>query len=145
MNDPFLDRDNAQNEVVKNWASMVQSRLKGNAGAMSKGKDGFVMRGNAREEKLSDTIVARTRIISGIISNVSYSFSLHGVYVQKGVGRGYAMEHGMVIRTAAGKSMNRRPNEWFNPVIEETLPALADKLAEINADAFLSLTRILIK
>lgn len=36
------------------------------------------------------------------------------------------------------------PIEWFNPLLEQTLPELADKLNEINADAVLNVTRIII-
>jgi len=36
------------------------------------------------------------------------------------------------------------PNEWFNPLLEQTLPELADKLAEINADAVVNATRMVI-
>jgi hypothetical protein len=39
----------------------------------------------------------------------------------------------------------RLPNEWFNPLLEQTLPELADKLAEINADAVLNTTRMMIR
>jgi hypothetical protein len=145
MSEFLIERDNEQNEVVKKWASMVQTRLRANAGAMSNGKDSFVMRGEVREKKLADSIVARTRTINGVISNVSFSFERHGIFVHKGVGNGYSIKSGMVTRTAKGEPMNRHPKEWFNPPIDQTLPELADKLAEINADATLSLTRILIK
>ena len=35
-------------------------------------------------------------------------------------------------------SMNRHPAPWFNPVIENTVPELADKIAVINADAVIN-------
>jgi len=39
----------------------------------------------------------------------------------------------------------RLPIEWFNPLLEQTLPELADKLAEINAEAVLNATRMMIR
>ena len=64
----------------------------------------------------------------------------------------------MVIRTAKTEDPTTRqptwlgdnprprlPNEWFNPLLDQTLPELADKLAEINADAVLNATRMMIR
>ena len=39
----------------------------------------------------------------------------------------------------------RHPAPWFNPVLDETVPELADKIAEINADAVVNATRRMIK
>jgi hypothetical protein len=68
------------------------------------------------------------------------------VFVHKGVGRGYQIQSGMVHRVAKTKSTEvRHPAEWFNPVLDQALPELADKLAEINADAVVNSTRMMIK
>ena len=45
----------------------------------------------------------------------------------------------------ARSGIARQPYEWFNPVLEQSLPELADRLAEINADAVLNSTRMMIK
>jgi hypothetical protein len=39
----------------------------------------------------------------------------------------------------------RQPHDWFNSEIEQNLPELADKLAEINADLVLDSTKMMIK
>ena len=93
-----------------------------------------------------------------MIDRVTYTFERHWVFVHKGVGRGYEMQGGMVIRTAKSEDPATRqrswwgddprprlPNEWFNPLLDQTLPELADKLAEINADAVLNATRMMIR
>jgi hypothetical protein len=52
----------------------------------------------------------------------------------------------MVQRVATSPMTEpRQPAEWFNPVLEQALPELADKLAEINADAVINATRMMIK
>jgi hypothetical protein len=32
--------------------------------------------------------------------------------------------------------------EWFNPVIDRNAPELADRIAEVNADAVLNATKL---
>ena len=149
MNDPNLD-DKA-NDLIRQWGTMVQTKIQANARGMADGKrSGFVTRnirengkitGTRREGKLANSIKTKFREENGIITNLSFSFEKHGIYVQKGVGRGYPISGGFVL-----KSTNpRHPNDWFNKEIEESLPELADKLAEINADVALNATRILIR
>jgi hypothetical protein len=41
--------------------------------------------------------------------------------------------------------VERKPVDWFNPVLNQTLPELANKLAEINADAVVNATKMMIK
>jgi hypothetical protein len=135
-----------QNETVSKWASMVQRRLRGNAAGFVHGKESAKSRPGRTERKLADSIRASTRKSYGIIDRASFSFERHGVFVHKGVGRGYEMQGGMVVRTAKSESAGgRSPVEWFNPVLDQTLPELADKLAEINADAVVNATKVLIK
>jgi len=62
------------------------------------------------------------------------------------------MQGGMVVRTAKEDSIFsnnmgkvRVTFEWFNPVLLQSLPELADKLANINADAAVNATRMLIR
>lgn len=147
----------AQNELVAQWSSMVQQHLRGATVILQHGKDGTVSRPAKApvrtERKLENSILASTRQHYGISDRVSFKFERHGVFVHKGVGRGYEMQGGMVIRTAKSEDSltsnaigrARVPYEWFNPVLERTLPELADKLAEINADAVLNSTRMMIK
>lgn len=136
-----------QNDAVNRWASMVQRYMRGAAMILQNGKDGTISRPGRTEKKLEDSIRTRTRLTYGVITGLSFVFERHGVFVHKGVGRGYQMQKGFVQRTA--KTMEntevRQPAEWFNPVIEQSLPELADKLAEINADAAVNATRMMIR
>lgn len=147
-----------QNEAVSKWASMVQRRLRDRTSYFVHGKHGTTNRPGRTEKNLGDSIRSITKKSYGVIDRVTYTFERHGVFVHKGVGRGYKMQGGMVIRTAKSEDPATRqptwwgddprprlPNEWFNPLLEQTLPELADKLAEINADAVLNATRMMIK
>ena len=135
-----------QNSLVVQWSSMVQSRLRGAATLFSKGKDGTITRPGGTERKLEDSIVGKTRTDYGVIDRITYSFERHGIFVHKGVGRGYEMQGGFVQRTAKSQSSEVwQPAEWFNPVLDQALPELADRLAEINANAVLNATKMMIK
>lgn len=157
-----------QNEVVAQWSSMVQRHLRGATVILQHGKDNSISRPAKApvrtESKLETSITSIPKQHYGITDRVAIKFERHGVFVHKGVGRGYEMKAGMVTRTPqnligilknkrmtvhekinARSSIARQPYEWFNPVLEQSLPELADKLAEINADAVLNSTRMMIK
>ena len=138
----------AQNQVITQWASMVQSRMRNSTSSFINGKEGTITRPGRTEKKLSSSIRTQSRKTYGIITGQSFIFERHGVFVHKGVGRGYQMQGGMVVRTAKSAipdPQKREPVEWFNPVILQSLPELADKLAEINADAIVNATRMMIR
>ena len=135
-----------QNEAVLKWTSMVQKYLRGAATLFTNGKEGTVIKPGRTEKKLDASIVGTTKRQFGIIDRVTYTFERHGVFVHKGVGKGYQMQGGTVRRIARSKSRAvRQPAEWFNPVLDQSLPELADKLAGINADAVLKATGMMIK
>jgi hypothetical protein len=154
-----------QNTAVKGWANMVTRKLKSSALQFKHGKSGMVQRGSGtkyqrNEDKLVNSIGRKIYMASGLAEGIGFKIERHGVFVHKGVGRGYIMEGGVVIRgyrtesglkkqaknstrSVASKqkttgTMNRHPAPWFNPVIENTVPELADKIAVINADAVIN-------
>ena len=120
------------NAAIMQWVPKVRTALKSSARQFTQGKDKpFVTRGNRIEKKLAESITSSTKQNYGEIDRVSFTFERHGVFVHKGVGRGYPIG-GATVKEPSGKV--RRPVEWFNPEIEKYAPELADRLAEINAD-----------
>jgi hypothetical protein len=104
----------------------------------------------------------------GEIDKLAYHFERHGVFVHKGVGRGYALVGGKVMRVSGSPqmqfwkeyakkknksfthalvkgNMERKPEEWFNPVIARDIQKLADLVGEMNADRAVNSTKILIR
>jgi hypothetical protein len=136
-----------QNKLVKQWTSKVRRKLKGRLGRFSDGKESMVIRSHGQtEKKLQSSLKSQFGKDFGVIERVRFSFERHGVFVHKGVGRGYKMNGGMVTRTAKGpQTAPRKPDEWFNPILEKTLPELANRLAELNADAVINAERMKIK
>lgn len=106
---------------------------------------------NSSEKKFISTIIALNIIETsdllesmktalklefGIASKISYKFARHGVFVEKGVGRGWPIErikNNTAIVSSAGKG--RAPKPWFNPLIEKEAARLADILVKDLADA----------
>lgn len=147
---------------------MVRRKLVGSTLRFTKGKDGAVTRGiekhqSRTEYKLKDNISYRTHQYLGQVDGVGYQFERHGVFVQKGVGRGYIMVGGVVVRgrrpgnevkqyaKAQNREANsiilsglvrRRPADWFNQLLDQHVPELADKVAQMNADAAVNAMRM---
>lgn len=159
-----------QNDAVKKWSSMVTRKLRTSASRFQKGKSGMVMRHKPtehQEDKLKDKLNAKIYKNYGLAEGVGIKIERHGVFVQKGVGRGYIMQGGQVMRGyTTGKmvklyaknknrglkekvvtqgGMNRKPVDWFNAILNMHVPELADKIAKINADAVINRDHILIK
>jgi hypothetical protein len=76
---------------------------------------------------------------------LGFSFRAEGVYVHKGVGRGYVASGGGVVKTARSAGFNRRPKLWFNPVIERNMPELQRIVMEYNKGLIINTTRIFIQ
>ena len=129
-----------QNDLVLRWTPKVRSALRGSARWFSDGKfESSVIRSGGKqvEKKLAASINSKVGKDFGLANYVGFSFERHGVFVHKGVGRGYQSNgKGFVIRTAKNppKPQERIAVEWFNPVLDKYLPELADKIAVINAD-----------
>jgi len=126
------------NKDVSNWAYRVRSAMKGNIAAKSsKGSDGSKDR-----VKLLPSLRTNIRKDFGEIESVSYHFARHGVFWQKGVGKGHVMAGGKVVRGLKnGKvikplsgSVTRQPQDWFNSTLNREVPKLADIIADHKGD-----------
>ena len=138
-----------QNNIVNRWIPKVNRELRSSASWFQFGKtQPFIIRGTGakqrQEGKLVNSIKPSTKQSYGEIDTISFSFERHGIFVHKGVGRGWKMNGKLVTRTAKGKMKNggRNSVEWFNPVIDRNAPVLADQIAKVNADAVLNATKL---
>lgn len=57
----------------------------------------------------------------GLAERIGYGFPRHGVFVEKGVGRG---------RPVGSVKAKRFARPWFNPTLDEALPELGSRLAD---------------
>lgn len=125
------------NDKVSVWGSSVAQQLKMSIRTLtSKGKG-----------ELVKSLRLKTKKYYGEIDRVTYRFWRHGVFLHKGVGRGYKMEGGAVMRAGLVErksqlSQGRKPVEWFNPVLDKRVPKLADMVAEMRADQAVRATKM---
>lgn len=145
------------NKRVADWGSALGKKIRDSIRALTtKGKG-----------DLLKSLRLKTAKWYGEVDKLSYHFARHGVFAHKGVGRGYYMDGGKVIRgNKPGKvltaktldinyrlhqavlrsaKINRKPTEWFNPVVSENIEGLADLIAEMDADRMVNATNIMIK
>jgi hypothetical protein len=95
------------NKTINEHRLELTSKLRANAGRSSRE---YKLRSNNRVDRNSGGIFA-----------IGVSFEKHGVFVEKGVGRGRGINSGKA-----------NPMPWFNPIMESYIPIMADELA-INA------------
>ena len=62
------------------------------------------------------------------------------MFVHKGVGRGYKADGTVSVKHPSGNP--RVSVEWFNPLVNKYVPELANRLAQISADAVLNAARL---
>lgn len=118
------------NQDVKNWSKETLGKLK----AM------LQMLGIRDTGELLKSLKGKVGFDFGVANRISFGLKIQGIWVEKGVGKGYPIEsvkgNGVIIQ-AAGKK-GRVPKPWFNPVLNEQLPRLADMVAEKYGDITLS-------
>lgn len=131
-----MDTD-SYNRAVSEWARGVYRALKSRTKVFTHGKSGgsSSLLSGRTELKLASSLGRRTKKVYGEIEMVGFTFERHGVFVAKGVGKGYKMVAGQVMRTAGGPAVSVRvPKDWFNPVINARIMDLADIAANYHAD-----------
>ena len=104
----------------------------------------------------------KKKMFYGEIDNLTYSFERHGIFWHKGVGGGYKIIGGRLVRVQtkgkllrSGKDeksilpsnapIRRKPVEWFNPILDANIPELANIVASHHADRAVDATEIKIR
>lgn len=144
------DRVKQFNEDVTAWSIHTTRRLKINVRTMIK-----------RDLLLSDSIrpnLYYDHKYAKEVNRVGFSFVREGIYIHKGAGHGqggfkggseWYNIHGAKKTTIRASLMkmgqgNRQPKEWFDPIIEQEIPQLADLIADYSATLQIDATNIFI-
>lgn len=149
------------NEGVAQWAIEVESKIKNKIDSLvtsgkskSKKRKKFSRKNGKivdaseyNEPRLVNSIRYKLRFEDGEVSGVGYSLAKHGIFFHHGVGKGYQMVNGKVIRTAknAPRFRSRKPADWFNSTIDENIDQLSKIVLEAKADAVINTSRIYLK
>ena len=113
------------NREVKGWAFGTRTELMSQVGRLDIHKTGQLYR----------SIRFRMGYDSGQVEKVGYQFPRYGVFVHKGVGRGWPISR---VKTQGRQPGGRMPKRWFNPVMDEQLVELGDLVQQHFADLTVS-------
>lgn len=158
-----------QNIAVKAWGVEVQQKLKTSAGRFTKGKTGSRVNPapngplrkiypnikDWKEDKLKPSLRYNAKQTYGVVDRLGFTIQRHGIFVDKGVGRGYQIRGGMVVRVD-GKGTGRKrldrqpiaapirrtPEDWFNEVIDANTDNLANQIMTINENSVINAIRL---
>ena len=139
-----VDATKQFNDRVGAWATSINNALRAKLSTMGIGKSG----------QLDKSIKSNLwhfgkKIREGQeVTSISFSFKPQGVYVHLGVGSGYNMEGGVVVKTTRDKKTNiqmmRQPKDWFDSTITEHLGELEKIVMDYTGALFINATRIYI-
>lgn len=126
----------AINAAIRSWTGATQNVLKSNISMMSNKGKGELLR-----------LTHEYFRAFGEINRISFRFPKHGVFFQKGVGRGYRSKNGNVYKVSPSRTigMNRQPKDWFNSTLDERVPLLGEMLADKMANAVVNAMNAQIK
>ena len=125
---------NSFNDRLKSWGLMVKADLSYSAKSMIKS-----------DKRLSRSIKNTFYYDSGEIYRLGFSFLREGIFLHKGVGRGYNMQGDEVVKTSKTAGFNRHPKPWFNPVLQSNIAELEDIIHDYAEKAILNTLRIYIR
>jgi hypothetical protein len=103
------------NSEVREWTSLSLRDLKKELVRLN-------VKFSGTQYSMSKLLRTAVRNQNGLASRISFKMPQHSIFLHKGVGRG---------RPASNP---KGAKEWFNPIIERNLPALADRVANGQAD-----------
>ncbi len=140
----MTDDSTAYNKAILNWGYATRTKLKFSISRLSMKGKGDLMR----------SLVTKARWDYGEIDRLEFSFLRHGVFFHKGVGRGYFIQGGKVVRGYKSKVLRglggrreaeggivvvsgqhrRQPKEWFSPILDMEMPGLVRMITEMRGD-----------
>lgn len=103
------------NDIARDWSHDTLKRL------LDKVRDLNIVHTGALFRKLK----YKLGYDFGEVEKIAYGFPRYGVFVAKGVGKG---------RPVGSASAKQHARQWFNPVLDDELPKLASRYAEVKAD-----------
>ena len=141
----------AFNNDVRSWGKKVAVLLRNKVKSLfSKGKSTIrvyqsgIHKGK-KEGKLSNSIRAKFRKERGgeQIETIGFGLERHGVFLQKGVGRGYVASGGGITRIAKTEDITayRVKKDWFNSTLEDNIKPLSNIITKHTGDAIVLNTK----
>lgn len=144
------DRVEEFNKDVQAWTIHTTRRLKLNVRAM-------IQNDNILSDSINPNIYYDHKYAKEA-NRIGFSFAREGIYMHKGAGRGqggitgskWYNKFGELKQTQLSSLLkmgtgNRQPQEWFDPIIEQELPQLADYVSDYSITLFMDASNIYIE
>ncbi len=141
----------AFNKEVRIWGNKVAGILRDVVrSSFHRGKDQSVtyksgIHKGKVEGKLANSLRARFRKERGgaQIEVIGFNLERHGVFLQKGVGRGYVAQGDGVARIAKSDESTRYrfKKDWFNSTLDNNIQSLSNTIVKHTGDAIVLNTK----
>ena len=118
-----------KNQIVTDWSRDLVAELRQSIGQLRLKEKG----------ELQKSITRRVKRQFGDPSSVTIFYRYYGGFVIDGTGKGYPLAKVKGMNAAMNK---REPRDWYNDNAHEAAKELADKLAVVNADAYINNIRL---
>lgn len=133
------------NAQVGAWANRINAALQAKLTTMGIGKKGQL----SRSIKSNLWHFGKKVQKGQEVTSIGFSFKPQGIYVHLGLGRGYEMDGGIVVKKTRNSKTNiqmmRQPKDWFDSTITEHLGELEQIVTDYTGALFVNATRIYIK
>lgn len=139
------------NKDVRRWGNKVAAILRARVKSdFTKGKKNPIhykkgLHAGTTEKKLAGSIRAKYRKEQGgeQIEVIGFNLERHGVFLQKGVGRGYVMQGAGVARIAKSEDVKayRFKKDWFNSTLDKNINSLSNIIVKHTGDAIVLNTK----
>lgn len=114
------------NQEVQNWDMMNKAEVKGQIDQLGIKRYSY----SQNPIPLARAFRSRLRKKFEMINTISYSMPRSAVFLHKGVSRGH------------GKNNPRKAKEWFQPVVDKNMDALADIVSDGQGDLVVNALKI---
>ncbi len=122
-----LDALNELNNISQGWSETTKLHF----------LERLRSQGAFKSGKLARSLINRLKLDSGVVSKITFNFLRYGVFVDKGVGKGWPIERvGDVIAALniGGGGNSREAKPWINVTLSRDIVELADRIAASAAD-----------
>ncbi|MEO0625429.1 MAG: hypothetical protein AAFY91_00470 [Bacteroidota bacterium] len=130
----ILDRNNELAKTARRWANNTRKELLFKLASLGLAEMNE-MKSDPDKRQLYETVSTIVKMEFGIVEYVGFRFLRHGIFVEQGVGRG---------RKKGSAQASKLAQPWIKPVLEPSIPVLADMLVEEYADLLVDEMRFLI-
>jgi hypothetical protein len=121
----LADRLEAVDKEIRAWGRITRSQAVGQILSLNLEGRAAAALEKAKGDPLFETVNYHSKRKGGELERVSLRFAAHGIFLERGVGKG---------RPVGSPAAELAAKPWLAPILPAAVEALADRLAEGYAD-----------